>query len=113
MITEQKFLPFFQKNISIVLENKTLRQGRLLLFCIKDFYLHFTLHCGNTTKTFELPYPFMTYTDSISSNVLILDYKMNTFTQDLNNILERAKLLYNKEKHMKFFNNVIKIVETF
>lgn len=113
MITEQKFLPFFQKNISIILENKTLRQGRLLLFCIKDFYLHFTLCCGNTTKTFELPYPFLTYTDTISSNVLILDYKMNSFTQDLGNILDKAKQLYNKEKHMKFFNNVIKIVETY
>lgn len=113
MITEEKFLPFFQKNISIVLDNKTLRQGRLLLFCIKDFYLHFTISCNGTTKTFELPYPFRTYTDAISSNVLILDYKINSFTQDLGNITDKAKLLYNKEKHMKFFNNVIKIVETF
>ena len=112
MITEEKFLPFFQKNISIVLDNKTLRQGRLLLFSIKDFYLHFTLSCNNITKTFELPYPFRTYTDSISSNILILDYKMISFTQDLNDILEKAKPLFNKDKHMKFFNNVIKIVET-
>lgn len=113
MVTEQKFLPFFQKNISIVLENKTLRQGRLLLFCIKDFYLHFTLSCGNGTKTFELPYPFKTYTDSVSSNVLILDYKINSFTQDLGNIMDKAKQLCNKEKHLKFFNSIIKIVETY
>ena len=112
MITEEKFLPFFQKNISIILDNKTLRQGRLLLFSIKDFYLHFTLHCNSFTKTFELPYPFKTYTDPISSNVLVLDYKMCSFTQDLNNIMEKAKPLCDKDKHMKFYNCLIKIVET-
>lgn len=112
MITEDKFIPFFQKNISIILDSKILRQGKLLLFCIKDFYLHFTINCNDITKTFELPYPFRTYTDPVSSNILILDYKINTFTQDLNNIMDRAKPLYNNEKHMKFFNNVVKIVET-
>lgn len=112
MITEKIFLPFFQKNISITLENKTLRQGRLLLFCIKDFYLHFTLQCGSVTKTFELPYPFKIYSDPASINILVLDYKMNSFTQDLHNILDKAKQLINKDKHMKFFNGVIKIIET-
>jgi len=112
MITEKKFLPFFQKNINIVLDNKILRQGRLLLFCVKDFYLHFTLSTNNTTKTFELPYPFETYMESVSSNVLVLDYKVVSFTRDLTNIFEKAKQLYNKDKQMKFFNNVIKIVES-
>lgn len=112
MITEEKFLPFFQKNVNIILDNKILRQGRLLLFCIKDFYLHFTLSCNGVTKTFELPYPFKTYTDSMSANILILDYKMTSFTQDLPNIAEKAKQLFNKDKHMKFFNNIIRVVES-
>ena len=88
MITEKKFLPFFQKNISIVLENKVLRQGRLLLFCVKDFYLHFTISCNGIVKTFELPYPFNTYMEQISSsNILVLDNKIASFTRNLQNIL--------------------------
>jgi hypothetical protein len=112
MITEKNFLPFFQKDISIVLENKILRQGILLLCSIKDFYLHFTILNNGVTKCFELPYPFETYMESVSTNVLILDYKFESFTQDLSDISEKAIALYNKDKHMKFFDNVVKIIET-
>lgn len=111
-MSEDKFLPFFQKDISIVLENKTLRQGKLLLFSIKDFYLHFTLLTNNNTKVFELPYPFFTFTEPSSSYILVLDYSLKCFTRDLPEITDRALALTKKEKHMKFFNNEIRIVET-
>jgi len=112
MITEEYFLPYFQKEISIVIDNKVLRQGKLLLFSIKDFYLHFTLLTNNATKNFELPYPFNAYMFNLSSNILILDYKNRTFTKDLPDILEKAKSLFNKDKHMKYFDSMVKIIET-
>lgn len=111
MITEKNFLPFFQKNITITLENKIIRTGRLLLFSIKDFYLHFTLLSNNVQKNFELPYPFETYMENLTSDILVLDYKINTFTKSLPEIKDLTKSLYNKGKHMKFFDNVVKIVE--
>jgi hypothetical protein len=111
MVTEKNFLPFFQKNITITLENKIIRAGRLLLFSIKDFYLHFTLISNNTQKNFELPYPFDTYMENLTSDILVLDYKINTFTRGLPEIKEHTKTLYNKGKHMKFFDNIVKIVE--
>lgn len=111
MITEKNFLPFFQKNITIILDNKIIRTGRLLLFSIKDFYLHFTLISNNSQKNFELPYPFDTYMENLTSDVLILDYKMNTFTKGLPEIKDLAKALQSKSKHMKFFDNMVKIVE--
>jgi hypothetical protein len=110
--SEDEFLPFFQKNISIVLENKTLRQGKLLLFCIKDFYLNFTLLHNNVTKVFELPYPFNTYYESLTSNVLILDYKYKTFTRNQIDIDTKAKPMLAKNKHMKYFDSVVKVIET-
>lgn len=112
MITEEKFLPFFQKDISIMLDNKILRQGRLLLFSIKDFYLHFTLLAGSTTKNFELPYPFNAYEDKDSNNILILDYKIKSFTRDLTDIYDKTKTVAGKYKHMKYFDNVVRIIET-
>jgi hypothetical protein len=113
MITEKKFLPYFQKNISINLDNKVLRQGKLLLFSIKDFYIHFTLLQNKTTKNFELPYPYNTYMENLTSNVLVLDYRLKTFTKGLPDITEKTKALYNaKGKHLKFFDNIVKIIET-
>ena len=108
---EDIFLPFFQKEIAIVLDNKTLRQGKLLLFNIKDFYLHFTLLINDNKKCFEMPYPFSMYKESISSTSLILDYKLNTFTKNMPEIENCVRVLYKKEKHMKYFDNFVKIVE--
>jgi hypothetical protein len=111
MITEKQFIPFLQKNINIVLENKTLKQGKLLLFSIKDFYLNFTLLCNNVTKTFELPYPFATFTESLSSGDLVLDYRLSTLHRVAPDLSENISLIGINSKHMKFFNNVIKVVE--
>lgn len=112
MNTESYFVPFFQKNISIMLDNKVLRQGKLLLFCVKDFYLNFTLLLNNSTKVFELPYPFSTYIESLTSSTLVLDYKYNTFTRELEEIDEVSRPLLVKNKHMKYFDNTVKIIET-
>ena len=112
MVTENTFTPFFQKEICIVIDNKVLRQGKLLLFAIKDFYLHFTIVSNNVTKTYELPYPFDAYVMGVSSKSIVLDYKTKTFTKDLPEIFDKAKMLFNKDKHMKFFDSIVKIVET-
>lgn len=113
MITEENFLPFFQKEISIVLDNKTLRQGKLLLLSIKDFYLHFTLLHNNVKKNFELPYPFRAYVDDSDKNILILDYKIKSFTRNLSEIDEKARLVKSKDKHMKYYDSYVKVVETY
>ena len=110
MVTEKNFLPFFQKNIAITLDNKILRQGKLLLFNIKDLYIYFTLLCSNGTKIFELPYPFDTYMENVSSNVLILDYKIKTFTKSLPVITEKV-VCFKAQKTMKYYDSKIKIIE--
>jgi len=109
---EKNLQAFFQKDISIMLENKLLRQGKLLLFSVKDFYIHFIIVTNDMTKSFELPYPFNCYKDEKNKNILILDYKLKSFTKGLSEIHERAKVIYNKEKHMKYFDSCVKIIET-
>jgi hypothetical protein len=111
MITEKNFLPFFQKNICIVLENKILRQGKLLLFSIKDLYIYFTLTNSNITKSFELPYPFDTYMENLSSNVLILDYKIKTFTKGIPTINSKVHS-FKVQKTMKYYDSKVKIIES-
>ena len=114
MVTEKNFLPFFQKNIAITLDNKILRQGKLLLFNIKDLYIYFTLLCSNGTKIFELPYPFDTYMENVSSNVLILDYKIKTFTTTsvVSAFFKLEKVVcFKAQKTMKYYDSKIKIIE--
>lgn len=109
---DELFTPFFQKEISINLGNKVLREGKLLLFCIKDFYLHFTLVCDGNNKIFELPYPFKAYNEE-SGKVLVLDYRLKSFTRNLSDISDNAKPIYSQQKHMKIFDNTIKIIERY
>jgi hypothetical protein len=108
---DELFVPYFQKEISINLGSKTLRKGRLLLFSVKDFYLHFTLVCDNVTKIFELPYPFIAYLDEVE-HALVLDYKIKSFTKDLPNLSDFSRALYHRQKHMKFFDNTIRVIES-
>jgi len=109
---DELFNSLFQKEISINLGNKVLREGRLLLFCIKDFYLHFTLVYDGANKIFELPYPFKAYNEE-QGKVLVLDYRLKSFTKGLPDISDNAKPLHSNQKHMKIFDNIIKIIERY
>lgn len=108
---EEKFVPFFQKNINIVLDNKVLRHGIFLLFSIKEFYLHFTLLTNNVQKNFEMPYPFDVYKESPASKELIMDYRLDTLTRKMPDIEDSVRLIYSKEVRMKYFDSVVKLVE--
>ena len=43
-----------QQQIAFTVNGKTLKSGRLILFCIKDFYLVFTIQNENVKKHFEM-----------------------------------------------------------
>ena len=96
-------------NIRISSETKTLKEGRLLLFCVKDFFCIFTLvSLTNPAKKFiyELPYPF-----DIANidNRIVLDYTVKTFCMYNKNIdthltkikTQKASKFYNKKLYIQ------------
>lgn len=97
---------YLLKEIAIAHNNKILRQGRLLLFAVKDFYLHFTLNTGNQTKHFELPYPFET--KRVNGDLLLLDFSLSSFKAEFDNIETKVKGIGTK-KRSRYFNSIIRL----
>ena len=104
---ERSINHFLLKEIAFITNQKTIKSGKLILFCIKDFYLVFTLSIGSTKKVFELPYPFNFRT---SNKRIYLDYSIKTFTHNIPEIFNLTKLLTVKKPN-KLFNSYAEIVE--
>jgi len=77
---EKLITEHLQKTVTFSIETKILKKGRLILFCIKDFFCIFTLLCEekkNKKIVYEIPYPFDLHTGQ--NGKLIFDYTVNTF----------------------------------
>ncbi len=97
---------YFLKDVIIVQNSKVLRQGQLLLFYVKDFYLHFTLKVGSQTKQFEIPYPFDTKRPS--PNMLLLDYTLSSFRAEFNDIERKIKNI-GLQKKSRYYNSIVRV----
>jgi hypothetical protein len=102
---EKSINRFLQQKISFIINGKTIKSGKLLLFCVKDFYLVFTLCVTQSKKVFEVPYP---YSFSHQKDKIIFDYSTKTLCQDIEEIKHHAKLLAPKKPN-KFFNSYVEL----
>ena len=104
---EQYIKPFLLTSIVFTIDEKAVKQGKLQLFCVKDFFCVFTLlslEKNNKKTVYEIPYPFNIRT--LSDGRLELDYTLESFY--LSN--SRVRELVNKlkfSKTSKFFNKKI------
>ena len=103
---EQIIKPFLLMKASFTIDEKVIKNGKMQLFCIKDFFCTFTLidtERENKKTIYELPYPFsISYTD----NSIIFDYTLNSFCLSNARIQEQTdKIKLNKTS--KFFNKKI------
>lgn len=99
-----------QRNVRFRINNKTVREGRLMLYHIKDFYLSFTLRTEkHPSKVYEIPCPY-----EISSNgsTLYFHYENDIiYKKDHKTKLLINSLHKNVGKKSKFFDNTI-LIET-
>jgi hypothetical protein len=105
---EKNISKFLQKNIIFTIEHKTLKKGRLLLFCVKDFFCTFTLLCeekNNKKIVYEIPYPFDVV---VLPNKLVFDYTVRRFCKNSAELEESVKKIL-PEKPSKIFNKKITI----
>jgi hypothetical protein len=97
---------FLQQKISFSINGKSVKTGRLILFCIKDFYLVFTIMVNQSKKIFEVPYPYNFSTDN---KKIIFDYTLDSLCNRENKVMEYAKFLVPKKTN-KYFNTYAEIV---
>jgi len=102
---EKSISRFLQRKISISINNKFTKTGRLILFSIKDFYLVFTLSVQQTKKIIEIPYPFEFF---LKDEKIILSYMVNKFCSNIVEVESYVKLLSPKKPN-KFFNTCAEI----
>jgi hypothetical protein len=108
MITdlESNLNNFLQRNVSFIVNNKSVKKGKLLLFTIKDFYITFFLKINNEQKKFELPYPFATKTKGLTAE---LNYSLETLSQNCDHLFFKLKSLTPKT-NTKIYNNIIYMI---
>ena len=100
---ENDLKSIFQKDIQFKLNEKVLKEGKLILFSFKEFYLHFKLKVNNSYKNFEVPCPFTYKTES---NRLVFDYTNKTFVKN-NKSLDFLIKVLKKNKTSKYYNNYL------
>lgn len=102
---EKKFGDNFQKNIKIVLNKKVVREGKLILFAPKDFYMVLTIETNKKHKTFEIPVPF---SYSFYKEKFIFNYELESLTDDIS--IKIKSFNYHQKTKSKFFNNKLEIL---
>ena len=102
--TEKIINTFLQKEVVFFINSeKPLKNGKLLIFKFKDFYLNFIIKSDNTSKLFELPYPFKIYHEE---NCIKFSYTLEDFSQKNLDLLVKAKLLKPKKRN-KLYNSTV------
>lgn len=100
---EEIFSKCLMSNIKIFSDAKVLKEGKLLLFSVKDFFCIFTLVNSNSLSKrfiFELPYPFDIQSDG---GKITLDYTVKTFCTYNKNV-EKLLTKIKTQKTSKFYN---------
>tara|TARA_Y100000310_G_C20697677_1_gene826876 strand:+ start:3432 stop:3779 length:348 start_codon:yes stop_codon:yes gene_type:complete len=101
-----------QRNVIFEVNSKIIRQGKIILYNIKDFYISFNiLTPKDVLKTYELPVPFEI---SLIEEGILCDYSISNITRNVNTTDYLIRSIYNKfGKKSKLFNNklTIKFVE--
>ena len=102
---EKNIMHYLQKKVVFIHENKHYKEGILLLFSVKDFYLNFTISCDRKErKIFEMPFPFDC---RFRKHHIEFDYHLSHLSKGMHNISSTLKLLPIPRKK-KFYNtNVV------
>ena len=107
-LIEHHLTSILQKNVSFVVNGKTTKEGKLILFNIKDFYISFHIITPkNQTKLYEIPMP---YDVQKVPGAIRLNYEIETVTRKDLCIRHMIMSLYKKfGKKSKLFDNTMDI----
>lgn len=100
------FLDNLHRSFRFVCNNKTIKEGKLILFNFNDFYYSFTLDVSGNKKQYKLPMAF-SVTQSISS--IRLDYTINTLCSNMDEYIMPCKMIKPVLKS-NIYNNVVEMV---
>jgi len=110
-LIENTFLPHLQTDLKFMVENKTIKTGKLLLVTQKGPYVSFflILPTSPTPKTYDIPYPF----DIVTTNDYVcFDYRIEALCKHKKQTTQLAEDLL-PEKSNRLLNKQLKIIPSF
>ena len=101
---EKIFTSLLQKNLTIEIEGKIIKTGKLILFNQKYFFVVLLIYNKEKKKQekIDIPIPFSIKKEK---NKIIFDYKINTLAKnnkDLLQLIQSVKVVKNK-----FYNKIL------
>lgn len=100
-----KFL--LQKNLTLEIKDKVYKQGKLLIFQQKNFYITFILDSQKNNKV-ELPIPFDIETH-YDENLIYFDYRLKTLSKFSPEIETNLIFYPKKTGGNKFWDTILTI----
>jgi hypothetical protein len=100
------FLNNLHRNFKFICGGKTIKEGKLILFNLNDFYYSFTLDVSGNMKNFKIPMAFSVM-DNLSS--ISLDYRIKTLCQNVYDFEIYSRTIEHKSKTC-FYDNIVEIV---
>jgi len=100
-----------QRDVQFTVNDKILREGKLIVFNIKDFYISFIIHTiKNQTKTYDIPLPYQIF---CAPGRMILDYKLHNVHYNKSDTLELIESISTSiGKKSKLYDNHLTIKYT-
>jgi hypothetical protein len=97
------FLNNLHRNFRFVCNNKTIKEGKMILFNMNDFYYSFTLDVSGSNKNFKLPMAF-TVVQTVSS--IKLDYTIKTLCHNIEDFIILCRMIQPKIKNNLYDSTV-------
>jgi hypothetical protein len=98
-----------QKNITFELKNKKYKQGQMILYYQKNFYITFVLNTSKKIKEkIEIPIPYGIEIHE-DENLIYMDYRIKTLAKYCPDIETNLLLYPSKIKKNKFWDTILLI----
>ena len=97
-----------QRDVRFNVNKKILREGRVILYNMKDFYIEFIIITKkNIRKVYEIPVPFSV---DVTKDAIYFDYTLKTICKDDHNNAVNIKLISScLGKKSKLYDSVLAI----
>ena len=96
-----------QRNVKFVVNNKVLKEGRVVVYNLKDFYISFILNTKkNQNKTYEIPRPFKV---TSQDKCLFFDYSISLVAKTKKSNTLIGSISKNIGKKSKLFDSTLTI----
>lgn len=108
-ITEHACKFLLQKNLSLEFGNKIYKQGKLILFYQKNFYIMFVMDTNKKPKEkIEIPIPYGVEIHE-EDDLIYFDYRIKTLSKLSPDIETYLKLYSSRNSNNKFWNSILTI----